>query len=230
MTIYRVMGGRRPFCLNKLSSGVNTEIRRWKTSKYLTEDYQYLQRGQIPMLHFQGSLPRLPIPQLEKTCERYLAAITPLAKDADELKHAQEVVTKFRTGVGEHLQKLLSDHDKANKHTSYISEPWFDMYLTDRKALPINYNPILIMKTDEKNGSQYNDQLIRAGNLIISTLRFMRSLREDKLAPEIYYMDPKTQEKPLFQKAVRLAPKAVATFVAYAFKAFPLDMSQVIEG
>lgn len=227
MTINRVIKCRRQLYLCQLSSNVNLEVRRWKTSKYLTDEYQYLQRGQIPMLHFQRSLPRLPVPNLEKTCERYLAALSPLTKDVNEFKRAQEVVNKFRTGIGEFLQRSLIEHDKANKHTSYISQPWFDMYLSDRKSLPVNYNPILVMKTDEKNGPQYNDQIIRASNIIISTLRFMRTLRENKLAPEVYYMDPKTKDKPLFNKAVNMAPQAIATFVAFAFKAYPLDMSQV---
>lgn len=228
MTVYRACTvGYTATTLQTLRSKHFPVVKRWKTSQYLTDDYQYLQRGQIPMLHFQRSLPRLPVPPLEKTCERYLAAIAPLTKDADDFKRAESVVQKFQTGVGQSLQKLLVDHDKANKHTSYISEPWFHMYLTDRKPLPINYNPVLIMKLDEINSPAYNDQLVRASNLIISTLRFMRSLRENVLEPEVYHMDARKSDTPLFKKLARMAPQGISTFVAYAFKAFPLDMSQV---
>lgn len=202
-------------------------VKRWKTSHYLTHDYQYLQRGQIPMLHFQRSLPRLPVPALEKTCERYLAAVAPLIKDADDLKRVESVVKKFQTGIGQSLQQFLIEHDKGNKHTSYISEPWFDMYLKDRKPLPVNYNPVLIMKLDETNSPDYNDQLVRTSNLVISTLRFMRSLRENVLEPEVYHLDASKSDTKFFKRAARFAPQVISTFVAYAFKAFPLDMSQV---
>lgn len=230
MVIHRALNNQKTIInLKNISTNLNYELRRTKTTQYLTDDYQYLQRGQIPMLHFQRSLPRLPIPPLDKTFERYLAAVGPLTKSADELKHVEKVVNNYRTGVAPKLQQLLINHDKANKHTSYISKPWFDMYLRDRKPLPINYNPVLVMKTDEVNSSGYNNQLIRAGNLIISTLRFMRSLRENVLEPEVYHMDPRKSDTERFRKITSFAPQLISTFVAYAFKAFPLDMSQVFD-
>lgn len=228
MTIFRAFPvGHSTAAINTLRTQHFSLVKRWKSSQFLTDDYQYLQRGQIPMLHFQRSLPHLPVPELEKTCQRYLAAIAPLVKDADDLKRVQSVVQNFQTGIGASLQKMLVDHDKANRHTSYISEPWFDMYLADRKPLPINYNPVLIMKLDEINSPEYNDQLVRAGNLIISTLRFMRSLRENVLDPEVYHMDARKSDTNFYRRVVKMAPQAIATFVSYAFKAFPLDMSQV---
>lgn len=121
-------------------------------------------------MHFQASLPRLPIPELEKTKERYIAAQTPLlGADSEAFKTTAKHVEDFCSGVGQSLQKELQATDKANKHTSYISEPWFDMYLKDRVPLPINYNPFLVLVNDTKPG--YNNQLIRATNMMISSLR-----------------------------------------------------------
>ncbi|CAF96029.1 unnamed protein product, partial [Tetraodon nigroviridis] len=34
----------------------------------------YLQRSLVPTMHYQKSLPRLPIPKLEDTMKRFLAA------------------------------------------------------------------------------------------------------------------------------------------------------------
>lgn len=67
------------------------------------------------------------------------------------------------------LQNELKNQDQKNKHTSYISEPWFDMYLRDRVPLPVNYNPLLVFVDDPKE--EYNAQLIRTSNLLISSLR-----------------------------------------------------------
>lgn len=52
------------------------------------------------------------------------------------------------------LQVKLILEDKKNKHTSYISKPWFDMYLSDRKSLVLNYNPFIAFKEDTKTTDQ----------------------------------------------------------------------------
>lgn len=98
------------------------------------------------------------------------------------------------------------------------------MYLSDRSPLPLNYNPLLIMKHDTKKA--YQDQLLRATNLVISSLRFWRSLQADLLEPEIYHLNAKKSDTQRFRNIMRLVPESVATYAAYAFKAFPLDMSQ----
>lgn len=136
---------------------------RYKTA-ISEEQYQYLQKSLLPMYYFQKSLPRLPIPSLENTCERYLSAQKPLL-DNDSYQFTEKMVSNFRKEDGPKLQQLLIAKDKAEKHTSYISEPWFDMYLRDRAPLPVNYNPLLMMKPDER--PEYNNPVLRTTNLII---------------------------------------------------------------
>lgn len=229
MTIQRILSQKQPiFSVNKLVNlSQNTAaFRVFSTDSFKSDEYQYLQRGQIPMLHFQRSLPRLKIPELQKTCDRFLAAVKPLSQSPGGYDNFVNLVSQFRTtGTGPQLQKLLQEYDRANKHTSYISKPWFDMYLSDRKPLPINYNPALIMKLDAR--PEYNDQLTRTANLVITSLRFMRSLREELLEPEVYHMNPKKSDTERYGKILSRTPTLVATLVSWAFKAFPLDMSQV---
>ncbi|XP_060537117.1 carnitine O-palmitoyltransferase 2, mitochondrial [Cylas formicarius] len=186
-------------------------------------DYQYIQRSKIPTMHFQASLPRLPIPKLELTCERYLAAQKPLLID-EAYRKTEANVNHFKDNVGKHLQKLLRDFDKQNKHTSYISEFWFDNYLRDRKPIPINYNPMLVMNNDERE--QYNTQLIRAANLVISSLRFYKSLHSNWLEPEVYHLDPQKSDTEMFRNICAMLPQSLSWYGAYLFKAYPLDMSQ----
>lgn len=229
MTILRIINNKQAVNFSKILARNIFQVIRLKTTQtddHINDEYQYLQRGQIPMLHFQRSLPRLPIPKLELTCNRFLAAVHPLVDDPAKYEELKKIVERFRTtGDGPHLQKLLIEHDRHNKHTSYISEPWFDMYLRDRRPLPINYNPVLIMKHDLR--PEYNEQLLRTVNLVITSLRFMRSLRDELLEPEVYHMNPKKSDTPRYRKFLRNTPGAIATFVSYGFKAFPLDMSQV---
>ncbi|KAG5675716.1 hypothetical protein PVAND_005597 [Polypedilum vanderplanki] len=187
------------------------------------DGYQYLHKSNMPTYYFQKSLPRLPIPKIEKTLSRYLDAQRPLLSD-EEFKKTQDACNKFVKSGGWELQAMLKEKDKVNKHTSYISEPWYTMYLKDRAPLPVNYNPVLIMKHDTR--PEYNDQAIRTANVIISSMRFMRSLNEEVLVPEIYHMDPSKTDTEAFRAKIMRFPSFIATYAAYYYKAYPLDMVQ----
>ncbi|XP_077487112.1 carnitine palmitoyltransferase 2 isoform X2 [Amblyomma americanum] len=191
---------------------------------YSSDDYQFLERSVLPTMHFQKSLPRLPIPKLEKTCERYLQALEPLVS-GKELEKTKVLVSAFKNKEGSELDQLLRKKDKANKHTSYISGPWFDMYLTSRKPLPLNFNPFLSWKDDKRPA--YMDQLVRASNMVISSLRFFRSLQSNQLEPMVYHLDPKKSDTATYRRTIKMLPEALAWYVsALVWKAYPLDMSQ----
>ncbi|KAK9497585.1 hypothetical protein O3M35_004284 [Rhynocoris fuscipes] len=188
-----------------------------------SDEYQFWQKSRVPTLHFQKSLPRLPIPDLKASCDRYLQAQKPLVDNVefDRIKSNVDSMLKIE---GPPLQKELKDNDAANRHTSFISAPWFDMYLKDRRPLPINYNPFLVFIDDPKQ--EYNEQLIRSTNLVISSLRFMKSLRANILEPEVFHLNAKKSDTAFFRTVTGLLPPAISWYGAYLFKAFPLDMSQ----
>ncbi|XP_034234835.1 carnitine O-palmitoyltransferase 2, mitochondrial [Thrips palmi] len=195
---------------------------RWKSSTN-KDAYNYWQQSKVPTLHFQKSLPRLPIPELSKTCERYLNAQRPL-QDESNYRKTEVIVQRFLAEDGMQLHTELKNQDQKNKHTSYISEPWFDMYLRDRVPLPVNYNPLLVFVDDPKK--EYNTQLIRTSNLLISSLRFLKSLREGVLEPEVFHLNPKKSDTQLFRSVTGMLPPSLSWYGAYMFNAFPLDMSQ----
>jgi len=180
-----------------------------------TSEYQYIQVSKVPTLHFQPSLPRLPIPKLEDTCKRYLNAQKPLLNN-EELQNTQSCISKFLANEGQSLQKQLIHDNAKNLHSSYISEPWFDMYLRDRKPLPINYNPFLVFMSE--SDPRYNEQLIKATNLVISSLRFMKSLKNDILEPEVFHLNPEKSDTELFRNVTRLIPSRFSWYGAYLFK------------
>ena len=64
-----------------------------------SSDSDILHRSIIPTDHFQDSLPRLPIPKLDDTCNRYLAALTPLLS-AEDFNQTKQAVEEFRNGEG----------------------------------------------------------------------------------------------------------------------------------
>ncbi|XP_023936317.1 carnitine O-palmitoyltransferase 2, mitochondrial [Bicyclus anynana] len=203
----------------------NLKVRSFASKAKNVKDinYQYIQRSKVPTFHFQKSLPRLPIPELGKTKDRYLSALKPLLNDG-QYNEAVTRTSSFIANEGSKLQEKLILKDKYNKHTSYISDYWFDLYLRDRVPLPINYNPFLVMQNDIR--PEYNNQLVRATNLLVSAARFMLSLRQQILEPEVFHLQPKKSNTPLFRTVTGLLPASLSWYGAYLFKAFPLDMSQ----
>lgn len=98
------------------------------------------------------------------------------------------------------------------------------MYLKDRAPLPLNYNPLLAMKNDTR--PQYQHQLVKAANIVVTSLRFWRSLKEGLLEPEVFHLNPKKSDTESYRRWMRVTPSIVASYASYIFKAFPLDMAQ----
>ncbi|KAF1775201.1 Acyltransferase ChoActase/COT/CPT [Phytophthora cactorum] len=183
----------------------------------------YVQDTIIPTYHFQKSLTRLPIPKLEDTLTRYLAAVEPVVT-SEQLAETRRAVLDFQNGVGPELHRALVARDAANTHTSYINQWWLEMYLDDRQPLPINYNPQIKLKMDPVPAK--NSQSQRAASLIASSARVHRTLRDKKLEPDIFHTKPDTSKTKAFQYFCKLLPESVSFYGAAALGAYPLDMSQ----
>ncbi|XP_078526636.1 carnitine O-palmitoyltransferase 2, mitochondrial [Lissotriton helveticus] len=194
--------------------------RKWYCSR---ADPEYLCRSIVPTMHYQNSLPRLPIPKLEDSIKRYLTAQKPLLDD-EQYRKTEQLAQKFKQGVGKQLQEQLIAEDKKNKHTSYISDHWFDMYLSARDSIVLNYNPFMSFTPDPK--AEYNDQLTRATNMTVSAMRFLKTIRAGYLEPEVFHLNPQKSDTQAFKKLVRWVPSSLSWYVAYMVNAYPLDMSQ----
>nr|AIE45872.1 carnitine palmitoyltransferase 2 [Trichuris muris] len=188
-----------------------------------SDAYQFLERSVIPTMYFQDCLPRLPIPKLKATCENYLTGVQPFLTD-EQHRTAITLTANFLKDAGDRLHRELVLWYRRNKHTSYITEPWFDMYFRSRAALPINQNPFLVWKPFGELSPK--SQLAVATNLLVSACRFKRSLDYNCLRPEIYHFNPKKTDTPKFEKVLSLLPASLSWLFAAMRNAFPLDMSQ----
>ena len=121
------------------------------------------------------------------------------------------------------FQKELEEINDAN-YTSWISKHWFDMYLETRDALMINVTPQLTFK-DEENPRKM-EQATRAANLVVSSVRFYQTLRDEQLEPDVFHTKPEKSKTSLFESAVSLIPEKFSFYGAYLAGAYPLDMSQ----
>nr|XP_006634964.2 PREDICTED: carnitine O-palmitoyltransferase 2, mitochondrial isoform X1 [Lepisosteus oculatus] len=200
----------------------NWSSRRTYSSE-LDPGSEYLHKSIVPTMHYQKSLPRLPIPKLEDTIRRYLAAQRPLLND-EQYSNTEKLARSFQNGAGKELHEELVAQNKKNKHTSYISAPWFDMYLSARESVVLNFNPFMSFNPDPK--PKYNDQLVRATNMTASAVRFMKTLRSGCLEPEVFHLNPAKSDTRGFKKLIRLVPPSLSWYGAYMVNAYPLDMSQ----
>ncbi|XP_062854480.1 carnitine O-palmitoyltransferase 2, mitochondrial isoform X2 [Trichomycterus rosablanca] len=203
-------------------SALSTTARRKYSSKN-GAGCEYLHRSVVPTMHYQKSLPRLPVPKLEDTIQRYLAAQQPLLNQ-EQYSKTEKLAQEFQNGTGKQLHEELVAQDKSNKHTSYISAPWFDMYLSARESVVLNFNPFMSFNPDPK--PEYNDQLVRASNMVCSAVRFMKTLRAGLLEPEVFHLNPAKSNTDSFKKLIRWVPSSISWFGAYMVNAYPLDMSQ----
>ncbi|XP_032274200.1 carnitine O-acetyltransferase isoform X3 [Phoca vitulina] len=89
----------------------------------------------------QDSLPRLPVPALHQSLDRYLKALQPIVSE-EEWAQTKQLVEEFQTagGVGERLQKGLER--RARKTENWLSEWWLKTaYLQYRQPLVIYSSP-----------------------------------------------------------------------------------------
>lgn len=150
----------------------------------------------------QEKLPKLPIPDLETTCEKYLTALKPLQSHREhaDTRHA---VNEFLRQEGPELQEKLKKY--AEGRTSYIEQfckimppitilfyshdPFadldykgYDSYLNYDNPVVLNLNPFFLLEDDPTPAR--NNQVTRAASLVVSALEFVRAVRKEELPPD----------------------------------------------
>lgn len=147
-------------------------------------------------------LPRLPVPPLEDTLNRYIDRIEPL-QDLKQNKRTRHVVFS-----PDNLEKLKILHEKLvrydnelaqeNPYSSYIEQFWYDAYLLYDASVVLNVNPFFQLQDDptlkdsfshsrSQNGPYgiYTIQIKRASKLVTSMLKFIQQLRQGTLKPDL---------------------------------------------
>ncbi|EFQ98786.1 carnitine O-palmitoyltransferase 2 [Nannizzia gypsea CBS 118893] len=127
----------------------------------------------------QNSLPKLPIPDLESTCSKYLEALTPL-QSTKEHEATKVAVKEFMEVEGPGLQERLEKY--ATSKSSYIEQFWYDSYLNFDNPVVLNLNPFFLLADDPTPAR--NNQVTRAASLVVSALSFVRAVRKEELAPD----------------------------------------------
>ncbi|GBE80432.1 Putative mitochondrial carnitine O-acetyltransferase [Sparassis crispa] len=127
----------------------------------------------------QDELPKLPIPPLEDSCRRYLAALEGLQEPREHLE-TKRAVEAFLRGDGPRIQDRLRAY--AKDKASYIEEFWYESYLSHSDPVVLALNPFFVLENDPT--PDRGSQLPRAASLIVSSLGFIHDLRAGMLEPD----------------------------------------------
>ncbi|XP_044281454.1 carnitine O-palmitoyltransferase 1, liver isoform isoform X1 [Varanus komodoensis] len=135
--------------------------------------------GHKPMLYsFQTSLPRLPVPAVKDTVNRYLESVRPLMND-EEFTRMEALGKDFSVNLGPKLQWYLKV--KSWWATNYVSDWWEEyIYLRGRGPIMVNSNYFAM---DFLYFTPTTVQAARAGNAIHSILLYRRKLDRQQIKP-----------------------------------------------
>uniref|UniRef100_A0A8C3FI44 carnitine O-palmitoyltransferase n=1 Tax=Chrysemys picta bellii TaxID=8478 RepID=A0A8C3FI44_CHRPI len=135
--------------------------------------------GRRPMLYsYQASLPRLPVPPIRDTVQRYLESVRPLLSDS-HFQRAAALARDFERSLGPRLQWYLTL--KSWWATNYVSDWWEEyVYLRSRGPLMVNSNYYAM---DFLYVTPTPLQAARAGNVVHALLLYRRLLNREEIKP-----------------------------------------------
>eukprot|EP00293_Proteomonas_sulcata_P010653 CAMPEP_0184299254 /NCGR_PEP_ID=MMETSP1049-20130417/9893_1 /TAXON_ID=77928 /ORGANISM="Proteomonas sulcata, Strain CCMP704" /LENGTH=657 /DNA_ID=CAMNT_0026609627 /DNA_START=128 /DNA_END=2101 /DNA_ORIENTATION=+ len=132
-----------------------------------------------PLLYsFQSAMPRLPVPSLEQTMQKYLESVKPILSE-EELETSKVAWESFIKGEGKKFQKLLQL--KSWVAGNYVSDWWEKyVYLRSRSPILINSN---YYGLGYASHIPTKKQTARAARLVHNYMLFKKELESEKLKP-----------------------------------------------
>ncbi|MFG2921020.1 choline/carnitine O-acyltransferase [Streptomyces sp. NPDC048305] len=126
----------------------------------------------------ESGLPRVPLPTLEASCERFLAWSAPLLTARERAETEAEVAAFLRPGgPGRVLHAALEEYDATEGVHSWLDTFWPYRYLGRRDRIALNANFFFLFQ-DTGEG-----QLDRAAGLVAGALHHKRRLDEGLIEP-----------------------------------------------
>jgi len=135
-------------------------------------------KGKPLTYSFESSLPKLPVPVLKDTVEKYLANAKLLQSD-EEFRRTEEAANTFLAKEGPKLQRYLQI--KSWIAPNYVTDWWEQfVYLRGRSPLAVNSNYYIL---DSGRTCPTNIQEARAGFLLHSFMKFKEELENETIPP-----------------------------------------------
>jgi carnitine O-acetyltransferase len=138
----------------------------------------------------EEQLPRVPLPTLEDSCERFLEWCAPLL-DAEQLSTTESAVAEFlATGSpGRRLHASLEAYDSQEGVASWLDAFWRYRYLGRRDRIALNANFFFLFE-DSKFG-----QVERAARLVAGAVGYKALIDDETLPPATVRGRPVSMEQ-----------------------------------
>eukprot|EP00013_Stygamoeba_regulata_P028005 CAMPEP_0177663262 /NCGR_PEP_ID=MMETSP0447-20121125/19813_1 /TAXON_ID=0 /ORGANISM="Stygamoeba regulata, Strain BSH-02190019" /LENGTH=712 /DNA_ID=CAMNT_0019169049 /DNA_START=61 /DNA_END=2196 /DNA_ORIENTATION=- len=142
----------------------------------------------------EESLPSLPLPSLQDTCDRYLDSVRPLLTTEEYLKTSEALDQLQSSSVAKQAQAALVK--MASNQRNWLSEWWLEyQYLRSPWPLCVNYNwfvlegekcrwnPQQLVSKDVLKKNPYELQTTRAAAMLAAFLNLHEEIVEERLEP-----------------------------------------------
>ncbi|WP_067794263.1 choline/carnitine O-acyltransferase [Actinomadura formosensis] len=128
----------------------------------------------------EAGLPRVPLPTLDETCERFMEWCGPLLTD-DERARTEAALAEFARpdGPGRALHAALERYDASEGVHSWLDTFWPYRYLGRRDRIALNANFFFLFKESPEG------QVERAAGLIAGALDYKLRLDEERIPPAV---------------------------------------------
>ncbi|ORX86023.1 acyltransferase ChoActase/COT/CPT [Basidiobolus meristosporus CBS 931.73] len=137
----------------------------------------------------QDNLPKLPVPDLQDTADRYLRSLEPVLRNSEEFERAAQAVSTFikPNGLGETLQNRLLSLER-NAELSWLEDIWVNKaYLEYREPVLLNVNWWCTFNNppqglvEAKKGGFSEAQIKRASSFVRRVLEFSDLVNRQEL-------------------------------------------------
>lgn len=127
------------------------------------------------------NLPRLPVPKLSETIDKYLRSVEPHLTAA-ELENTRNVSKTFMNGIGDKLQNMLLKRYETEEN--WLSDWWLEnAYLKYRDPVVVWSSPGLVFP--ERKFSSDNERAKFAAQVISATLNYKTIIDSGKMPTEM---------------------------------------------
>ncbi|KAI9320614.1 acyltransferase ChoActase/COT/CPT [Dichotomocladium elegans] len=140
-----------------------------------------------PMLRYQANLPKLPVPPLAATLQKYLKTVRPIVGE-EEYKRTEAAVKEFETsGIGAKLQDRLVAHAQNPNVVNWLEDWWLEAaYMGYRDPVVVYVSYFFYYKDDKLRKAPAK----RAAAITTAALEFKKQIVEKTLEPEYAKGEP----------------------------------------
>lgn len=141
----------------------------------------------------EDRLPRVPLPSLEDSCERFVEWCAPLLS-ADELAATKTAVSAFLRpdGPARTLHAALERYDAEEGVRSWLDTFWPYRYLGRRDRIALNANFFFLFQESAQR------QVERAADLVAAAVGYKLLLDEERIPPVVQRGQPHSMEQQKF--------------------------------